>query len=276
MQSGWTHPGLDYPREGQVLPSGQVHGIDRAFGMHAAASLTWVVLGYISVVHSRRISGRFHKVLGYISLLSFLAHLACSIFNLYTDVVRHTPLPKLMLLYSAISSLGSMSRSIAAAIRRRPGWKLTHQDDMVTCYMDSIQGAGPIRMIAHVQGWMACGAVHCQWQYGGVATHCLWPYVFRLLCIATWTRYTNGLYVKMRGDEQLTRKYMRSCVKLAVLSGLVVAFSFVPHSEWILRVMLGGERSYQGAATVLLGALALLKIETDRLRAVFAAPSCAE
>merc|ERR1712232_686586 len=195
---------------------------------HAAASLTWVVLGYISVVHSRHISGRFHKLLGYISLLSFLAHLACSIFNLYTDVVRHTPLPKLMLLYSAISSLGSMSRSIAAAIRRRPGWKLTHQDDMVTCYMDSIQGAGPIRMIAHVQGWMACGAVHCQWQYGGVATHCLWPYVFRLLCIATWTRYTNGLYVKMRGDEQLTRKYMRSCVKLAVLSGLVVAFSFPP------------------------------------------------
>merc|ERR1712232_126066 len=232
---------------------------------HAAASLTWVVLGYISVVHSRHISGRFHKLLGYISLLSFLAHLACSIFNLYTDVVRHTPLPKLMLLYSAISSLGSMSRSIAAAIRRRPGWKLTHHDDMVTCYMDSIQGAGPIRMIAHVQGWMACGAVHCQW-----------PYVFRLLCIATWTRYTNGLYVKMRGDEQLTRKYMRSCVKLAVLSGLVIAFSFVPHSEWILRVMLGGERSYQGAATVLIAAAMLLKIEVERLRAVLSGPVCAK
>merc|ERR1712056_111576 len=46
---------------------------------------------------------------------------------------------------------------------------------------------------------------------------------------------------------------------MGVLFLITVSFSYVPHAEWILGLVLGSERSYQGAITTLFVIVMLLK-----------------
>jgi len=259
IDRGYVHPGLDYAREGEeVAGAGLVRGIDVAFGMHAAASLTWVICAYVQIVHGSRF-GKFHRRFGYVALLAFIAHTCCALFNLYTDVVRHTPLPKMMLASSLLTSAGLMFQAIRTVVKKEHGWLLKHQNEMVQCFILSIQGAGTIRMVSHIETFLGYGSVRCQAQHSGMATQCLWPYVYRMFFLATVSLYYRGVYVKMRNDEKLIRTYLYDAAQFFVLFLITVTFSYVPHAEWILGLVLGSERSYQGAITTLFVIVMMLK-----------------
>jgi len=253
LKIGFIHPGIDYVRDGEEPRPGAtpVKGIDLAFALHAGFALTWLVCAYIQMVHNRRKWVR-HRIFGYVSAFSFCCHVGGSCFNLYTDVVQHKPLPRIMLLMSSMSTVSYMIKAILVAIRKPHGWLNVHKDMMMLCFMVSIQGAGPIRMISQVQTWLGCGPVQCQTENGGVATDCMWPYVFRMFWIMFYTMYTRGIYCKMRGDSELTLGYLCDLRSGCVSAIAMLALSYIPHNEWLLAVVLGRERTVRGSFTVFL------------------------
>jgi hypothetical protein len=243
---------IHYSKEGEEpMPgTGPVKGIDLAFGIHAGCSLLWLLVGYIQIVHVPR-TKKMHRLFGYISLLSFIMHTFGSLFSLYMDIVRHQALSRIILMDAAVVSSVNVFKAICLAIYKPKGWLKSHQDLMVGAFMISIQGAGPIRMIAQVQVWTGTGPVVCQNAHGGMATDCMWPYVFRMLWTSTLMMYTRSLYCKMRKDEGLTREYQADALVLLVIVVAFVAYSRIPDNEKFLSLVLGEARSFRGTATVI-------------------------
>lgn len=253
LKIGFVHPGIDYAREGEEPSTGAapVGRIDVAFGLHAGFALVWLVCAYIQMVHTRK-RWVVHRTFGYISALSFCCHVGASCFNLYMDIVQHKPLPRIMLVISSMNSAVYMINAIRVVIKKPKGWANAHKDLMMLCFMFSIQGAGPIRMIAQVQTWLGCGPVQCQNENGGMATNCMWAYVFRMYWIAFYTMYTRGIYCKMRNDATHTLDFLRDFRSLCLSFIAMLAFSYIPNSEWLLAVVLGRERTLRGSLTVFL------------------------
>lgn len=251
LEIGFIHPGIDYARDGEVpIPGGApVQGIDLGFALHAGAALTWLVCAYIQMVHTPK-KWSVHRYFGYVAAFSFCTHVAASCFNLYMDVVQHKPLPRIMLAISSISSLGYLVRAIRVAVQKQPGWRNAHKDLMVLCFMVSTMGAGPIRMISHMQQWLGCGPVHCQNMNGGLATDCMWPYVFRMFWIQFYIMYIRGIYCKMRKDTELTLGFLGDLRFNALCLVAMIALSYIPYNEELLGVVLGSERSTRGTFTV--------------------------
>merc|ERR1712050_635154 len=106
----------------------------------------------------------------------------------------------------------------------------------------STMGAGPIRMISHLQQWTGTGPVQCQNENGGLATNCMWPYVFRMFWIQFYIMYIRGIYCKMRKDSELTLGFLSDVRFNFLLAIAMVVFSFVPYSIQILDFVLGSER----------------------------------
>merc|ERR1712050_357385 len=96
------------------------------------------------------------------------------------------------------------------------------------------------------------GPVQCQNENGGMATNCMWAYVFRMYWIALYTMYTRGIYCKMRSDAALTLDFLRDFRSLCLSFIAMLAFSYIPNSEWLLSVVLGRERTLRGSLTVFL------------------------
>lgn len=120
------------------------------------------------------------------------------------------------------------------------------------CFLLSIQGAGPIRTISHLQQWLGCGPVHCQVQNGGLATTCMWAYVFRMFWIQFYTMYTRGVYCKMRGDSKLTGAFLSDLLQNCAMLAAMLAFSYMPYNEELLALVLGHERTARGSFSVLI------------------------
>lgn len=251
LEIGFIHPGIDYARDGQMPPLGgaPIQGIDRGFGLHAACALTWLVCAYVQMVHTRN-KWTAHRYFGYVSAISFCCHIGASCFNLYVDVVQHKPLPRIMLALSSISSLGYMVRAIRVAVQKPRGWHNAHKDLMVLCFMVSTMGAGPIRMISHVQQWVGCGPVACQNENGGLATNCMWSYVFRMFWIQFYIMYIRGIYCKMRKDTELTLNFLGDLRFNCVSFVAMIALSYIPYNEELLDVVLGHELTARGTFTV--------------------------
>lgn len=130
---------------------------------------------------------------------------------------------------------------------------------MILCFMVSTMGAGPIRMISHLQQWAGCGPVHCQNMNGGLATDCMWPYVFRMFWIQFYIMYERGVYCKMRKDTELTLGLLGDLRFNFLLLIAMIALSYIPYSEELLAVVLGSERTTRATFTVFLfGALQLI------------------
>merc|ERR1712050_827233 len=96
------------------------------------------------------------------------------------------------------------------------------------------------------------GPVQCQNENGGMATNCMWAYVFRMYWIALYTMYTRGIYCKMRSDAALTSDFLRDFRSLCLSFIAMLAFSYIPNSEWLLAVVLGRERTVRGSLAVFL------------------------
>lgn len=195
---------------------------------------------------------------GYVAFISHALHICGGLFNVYMDVVRNLPLPKMILIMNVVVSSGCMCRAVVAAIQKEKGWRLTHQDEIIWGYIVSIQGAGPIRMITEIQSFFNCGPLLCQSKYGGLATYCQYPYIGRFLLMGLWATWTHGFYVKMRGDREMIREYMRHCSNIAMVTTTFLIVSNIPGSSHVLNFVLGQARSWHGAVTTLCVGVALV------------------
>jgi len=271
---GFIHAGLDYAREGErpVTNAAPIKGIDLAFGLHAGCALIWIICAYIQIVHTSKkhcctlsagsgILARCiartkrwlsHRVFGYVSLTFFFCHILASNINLFMNVLQHKPLPRIMLIITSMSSVSYMIKAICVAIHKPKDWLNSHKDNMILCFLLSIQGAGTIREIAQVQQWLGCGPVQCQNQNGGLATNCMWPYVFRMFCIQFSTLYSRGAYCILRGDSKLTLDFLWDCLQKFVMLVVMLAFSHMSYNEEILALVLGHEGTVRGSFSVLL------------------------
>jgi len=269
--AGFIQPGIDYAREGETPTpdAAPIRGIDLAFSLHAGFALSWLVCAYIQIVHSHR-AWFSHRRFGYVAAATFALHVFASLFNVYMDIVQNKPLPRIMLALTSVSSAPYMIDAIVIAIRKPHDWINSHKDMMITCFLLSIQGAGPIRMVSHIQMLVGCGPIQCQNRSGGLATDCMWEYVFRLSCVNFWTLYTRGMYCKMRGSKQLTQAFLASLRFSSVLTAFLFALSHLPDNEWILAVVLGEERTARGTFSVF--ALAALQVGVDVRRIISARP----
>lgn len=251
LKIGFIHPGIDYAHEGETPVPGAapVRGIDLGFALHAGCALSWLVCAYIEIVHRNR-TWLNHRKFGYVAAATFSLHVLASLFNVYMDVVQHKPLPRIMLVVTSLGSVPYMINAILIAIRKPHDWVNSHKDMMITCFLLSIQGAGPIRLVTHMQMWIDCGPAECQNRSGGLATNCMWEYVFRMLFVNLLTRYTAGMYCKMRGSKQLTQAFLVELRFFCIMSVLLFALSRHPNNELILAVLLGRERTARGTFTV--------------------------
>lgn len=103
-------------------------------------------------------------------------------------------------------------RAFNSVRRKLPGWREEHADEMMSCFIWSIQGAGPIRSIMQIQSWLNRGPVFCQLQRHALASKCQPEYINRLFLVALWTSYVHGVYVKKKGPGRAnTALYERDC-----------------------------------------------------------------
>lgn len=271
VRTGFIHAGLDYAREGErpVAKAAPIQGIDISFGLHAGFALMWLICSYIQMVHADKIAGTkrwlSHRVFGYVAFTSFFCHIFASNFNLFMNVLQHKPLPRIMLIITSMSSITYMIKAIRVARHKPEGWLKSHQDNMMLCYLRSIQGAGPIREVAQLQQWLGCGPVLCQNQNGGLATNCMWPYVFRMFVVQFDILWAAAAYCKMRGDSKLLRDFLWDFLQKFVMLVVMLAFSYMPYNEEILAFVLGHEGTLRGSFSVLLCGFLTLYVDLNGL-----------
>lgn len=256
---GIIHVGTEYPEEGQVIPGhGPTKGIDLAFALHACFGLLWMLSAYFSICHAHKFHPKAHKYSGYVSAVAFAGHTFASAYTVYVDTVLHTALPKLVLLYTLVSSVAKVVSGITIARRRAAGWFEKHLDYMVDGYITSLAGAGPIRTIAHVQYWMGVGPSLCQNEYGGIASQCQVPYVGRLYWIGIFLAYLMGMYVKARNNKAMTRQYLRSTGLQLCVCAVVISLSWMSNAEKIVHQVFGEPRTLQNNIITVVGTVFII------------------
>ena len=257
--NGIIHPGIEYPAEGEVISNvGPTTGIDRAFALHAGFSMLWIFVSYFQMCHAHKFHPKMHKYFGYVSFLSFAGHMFGASHNVYTDSVRHTALPKIILLLSLWNSAVKLVIAISIARRKAHGWLQAHKDYMMACWVNSLNGAGPIRTISQVQLWFNCGPVLCQSRYSGMATQCQVVYVNRMFLIGLFSMYTYGMHVKIRNDAKLTVQYIQEARLMLIQAFSTFALSYLPHSDWMLHQVFGEPRTLQNTMMVLFSIVAMV------------------
>lgn len=268
-ENNLIHPGIEYPAEGDIIEgAGPTVGIDRAFALHAGFSMLWLLVSYVQICHQPQ-SGRRHRMSGRLAILSFTLHVIGAVHNVYTDVVRHTALPKIILLLSLATGAVNLCIAVRFAMA---GQKQKHKDYMVKCFMASIRGAGPIRQVANVQAMFGCGPILCQNKYGGMASQCQVVYVNRLLLTGLFSTYMFGMYVQRRNSYRLTQAYMREASAVLWLSAGTFLFSYYPQAENMVHLLFGEPRSQQATFFVLICIVLIVVSGVREYRAALSAP----
>lgn len=256
---GIIHPGTEYPEEGDVVPGvGPVVGIDMAFALHAFFGLLWMTSGYITICHAHKFHRKGHKYAGYVSALTFAGHCCAAAYCLYTDVVRHTAVPKLILFYVLVSSISKFLIAMKFARNKSRGWMNKHMDFMVDCYITSLAGAGPTRFVSQVQYWLGSDPSICANKYGGMASQCQVSYVNRLYWIGLFLAYMVGMYVKGRKSKELTLRYIVNTSVQLSFCAVVFAMSMMPNAEEYLHAAFGEPRTTRNNIFATVGALFII------------------
>ena len=199
-----------------TTPIGQA--IDQPFVIHAALGLLWIITAYIQMRYTSHIGTPTpHRRFGAWAILAFSMHIVAACRTLYMDPMVHHPLSKLLLLVPATGSVVSMVQAIRAAKR---GDYIRHQDEMIRCFVYSIEGSGPIRSITHLTRFMLPAvyvATDCQSKFDSLATHCGASYVLRLALIRIWTLMSLAWYNHIRRDTSFTRSYYMELVLTTII-----------------------------------------------------------
>merc|ERR1719228_976215 len=133
--------------------------------------------------------------------------------------MKHTLLPRLLFLMTLMDSIISM---IMAIIRARNKDIQGHTDAMIRCFLYSIEGAGTIRTMATFQAFFSFGPTDCQIDNDGLATKCMYSYVWRLI----FTRYLSlaylGLYNIQRNNKNHKRGFVTELTWFSVIAVCLV------------------------------------------------------
>lgn len=90
-----------------------------------------------------------------------------------------------------------------------------------------------------------------------------------MLLIGIFTSYVFGMYVKIRNDMNLTRKYIRDTSSLLFLALMTFLVGCLPHAEWMLHKVFGEPRTQQNYIIVVIAVLAMIANGTREYRAAF-------
>jgi len=277
-ENGIIHPGMHYQTEGEPIPvlsdkdsNIRMNGIDKAFAIHAGFSLLWMVCGYLQICYMHKLHPKAHKYFGYVTVMAFFMHCCGSANIVYADVVRHTGLPKLILLYALINSAFSLTFGLLIALIRAPGWRMRHQDKMVETYIYSLTGAGIIRTVSHIQHWMGnFGPFPCQSMYGGVASQCQVPYVNRLCLVGMFAACIYGYYVyHIRRNVELTQMYNREAAFIFATTLSLIVSSFLPDSEDRIHYYFGEPRTPYNSFVVCSGIFLIIFFNLVKVNTLF-------
>jgi hypothetical protein len=143
---------------------------------------------------------------------------------------------------------------------------------MIICFLNSLNGAGPIRTISQVQLWFGVGPIDCQNQHGGMASQCQAPYANRMLLIGLFTTYALGMHVKIRNDAKLTHRYIQDAFSVLGQALAVFAASYLPHAEWMIHRVFGEPRSLQNQVIVVVGVFLMIVRGIREYRLAFRDP----
>ncbi len=210
-----------YPYPDTYLIYPQNRTLDVGFSFHAFFGLLWLLMVFVQMVPLATKFQRGHKIFGYLIQFSFVGHLAAAVSLLLIDTQHHHWLPKFMLMSPVLSSITYMFLGIQS-IRR--GDVSKHIDQMFRCFIYSIEGAGTIRTVEFFLWLAGQGPTFCQSTHGATATHCVTPYVLRLLCTRFLSLYWIGCYARMRGNSVFTKSFLLELVSTIVCS--IAAYSY--------------------------------------------------
>ena len=208
--------------------------IDRAFVPHAFFGMLWLIMAYLHICHSKTLQKYIErKKLAYLASISFLSHIICSVRCLWLDPMKHHPLPRVLLLSSAISATESFITGVREA---RNGNLKGHETAMMNCFLYSIEGAGTIRTVGYILALMGKGPTFCQQDNKALASSCVWPYILRLIGIRMLTLLYQFLVAQMPGPNKKERWILyknEANVQLISFSVIFAIFSLFDNAEEI-------------------------------------------
>lgn len=175
--------------------------IDSSFALHAVCGLLWIVVAFAQMVLVRRYKVVWHKKYGYGVLLVFFMHIAACMNIVFKDEANHHPVAKGLLMSTAFTSTIHMLRGIRDVIRKDVEG---HEINSVVAFLYSIEGAGTIRTVQHLQLFVKrldlpsvlWGPSDCQTIFHGEAAQCVAVYCVRLILVRVLTYYWIGMYAR--------------------------------------------------------------------------------
>lgn len=224
-------PRRDIPFGDSLFLYGNTAGIDRSFGLHAVCGLLWILVAFAQMVLVRRYKVVWHRKYGYATIFVFFMHMAACLNVLLADEAKHHPLSKTLLMSSAFLSTIHMLRGTRGAIS---GDVAGHEANSVVAFLYSIEGAGTIRTVQHVQllfkpvlPSVFCGPGDCQALHNGEAGKCVVSYCVRLILVRVMTYYWIGMYARCSSIQRgfVVRVFSESIVTTSISAAFAVAIA---------------------------------------------------
>lgn len=229
--------------DGTLYPD-ETKEMNRAFMIHAAFSMAWLVLSYVQIVHTQGRTPKLHRRLGWITATVFACHSLGNLYIVYVNAVGHTAVVRLMFVSTALSHCRQFFEATYHAAAGRPGGKQRHRDAMVLMWFGSIVGAGIIRNIAGVQTFLKKGPAICQIEaVDHMATECQPVYMNRLVLVLLASFWLKGLYVAMPDKAHLVKAYDKEAITVIGIAAVVIAFSYVPNAAQVTIDIFGAPAS---------------------------------
>merc|ERR1712079_542342 len=153
------------------------------------------------MVPVHRLSLSLHRRFGHFATLIFACHICASLNNIVFDEAKHVPISKILLMTPVVQGTVCMVHAIERVIHHDNDG---HKDYAFLAFLFSIEGAGTIRTVAHVQSMFAkflylpehFGGPHiCQAQFQGKATECVFGYCIPLVLTRVLTLYFISVYM---------------------------------------------------------------------------------
>lgn len=206
-------------------------GIDTNFGLHAAFGLFWLLVAFVQMVPLRRLSLAMHRNFGLVAILVFCGHMLASLNILIFDEAKHHWINRAELGGLTFISTAYMLLSMKAIWEGRIS---EHQDYAIRCFLYSIEGAGTIRQVAHMQLFASpyvpslfSGPGECQSIYSGEATHCVEQYFVRRFFSRLLTFYYICVYTTYKKESNYSQVFIKEKMMEAICT---LAFFLVDQS----------------------------------------------
>lgn len=235
--------------------------IDRAFMLHAVCGLLWIMVAYAQMVLVRRYKIAWHKKYGYGVLLVFFMHMGACLNSLFTDEAKHHPVSKALLLSSAFSATTHMLRGIRDVIRKDVEG---HEIHSMIAFLYSIEGAGTIRTIQHLQLFFKFvlppvfhGPSDCQSLFNGEAAQCVAVYCVRLLLVRVMTHYWIGMYARC---TKTRRSFVVSTLFESILTVSIGVLIAMLLANWNAFTFFGAGQSAAGDTSRLFSSWTMIAV----------------